>query len=76
MKKQEEEIDILAELRAHIARKHKTQTAAAAAWGYSHVFVSEVVRGKKPPTDVMLSDAGFKMIKRGPRYVRATKKSG
>ena len=76
MKKQGEYIDILAELRAHIARKYKTQKTAAAAWGCSPAFVSEVVKGKKPPTDVMLEDAEFRMIKRGPRYVKVAKKSG
>lgn len=55
-----ENIDILAELRAHIARKYKTQTAAAAGWGYSRAFVSAVMSGAKLPTERMLSDAGFR----------------
>lgn len=56
------QIDILAELRAHIARKYINQTGAAAAWGCSKALVSAVVRGTKQPNETMLNDAGFKRI--------------
>lgn len=65
-----ETIDILAELRAHIARKYLTQTAAAAVWGYSRAFVSAVVKGNKPPTEKMLQDAGFRKVQAKTTYER------
>lgn len=74
MTKQEEDIDIAAELRAHIGRKYKTQKAAAKAWGCAAASVSQVLAGKRLPTPVMLEDAGFKKLKREPRYVKVAKK--
>lgn len=69
MKNAEQVVDIQTELRVHIARKYKTQTAAAEAWNCSNAFVSAVLRGAKAPNDTMLEDAGFKCIKTT-KYVR------
>lgn len=65
----QEPIDIKAELRAHIARKYRTQTAAAKAWGCSTAYVSAILRGAKVPTVKMLDDAGFYM-ERKVRYYK------
>ncbi len=54
-----EALDILTELRVHIARKYKTQSAAAKKWGCSPAFVSMVLGGEKDPTDWMLADMGY-----------------
>lgn len=66
-------ISIILELRSHIARKYKTQKAAAAAWGVSAAFVSSVLSGKKAPNDVMLKDAGFMKVEQQPYYVKIKK---
>lgn len=68
--KKHQPVDILAELRAHVARKYINQIGAAAAWGYSPAFVSGVLSGKKAPTEKILADAGFKRISEV-RYERA-----
>lgn len=65
-----EEIDIGVELRSHIARFHKTQKAAAAWWGCSGAFLSQVLSGKKSPTNVMLREAGFARVEEAVHYVR------
>jgi hypothetical protein len=52
-------ISIIPELRAHIARRYRTQKNAAIAWGVSSSFVSAVLCSKKKPTDAMLKDAGL-----------------
>jgi hypothetical protein len=57
-----QEIDIRAEVRAHIARKYKTQSAAAKAWGYSNAYVSAVLCGKKMMPDVMANEAGYELV--------------
>lgn len=61
-------------LRVHIAIKHKRQAVAAKEWGVSEAYVSQVLRGKKSPTEAMLSDSGFKIVKTEPRYVKVRKK--
>lgn len=64
--------DVLGELRAHIARKYKTQSKAAQAWGISSAMVSKVLAGNTPPTDTMLKDAGIEKVP--VRYVRRARK--
>lgn len=54
-----QDLDLLPELRAHVARKYVRQKYAAAAWGVSGAFVSAVLTGKKPPTQQILDDAGI-----------------
>lgn len=56
------------ELRAHIARKYITRRAAARAWKVSEAFVSHVVLGSKPATEVMLEDIGYERIKPETHY--------
>lgn len=70
MAKEPGKIDIKTEMRVHIARKYKTQKAAAEAWGCSAEFVSAVLKGRKAPTPAMLNDAGFYMVKSPPQYFR------
>lgn len=65
--------NIAPELRAHIARKYKTQKEAAAAWKVSEAFVSSVLSGHKRPNAVMLEDAGFMMVESKPYYVKIKK---
>lgn len=55
-------IDLLPELRAHVARKYVKQKHAARAWGVSGVFVSNVLAGKKAPTAEILADAGIERV--------------
>lgn len=50
----------LEDLRAHIARKYKTQTMAAAHWGFSSAYLSKVVRGEKAPNERILKEVGYK----------------
>lgn len=64
------EIDIIEELRVHIARKYKTQAKAAEAWNVSAAMVSGVMTGVKPPTESMLEDAGFRRVKAPAIYER------
>lgn len=56
------------EMRAHIARKYRTMTAAAEAWGVSLAFVSAVVNGNKTANETMLDDMGLERIKRPETY--------
>lgn len=70
------EVDLLPELRAHVARKYKTQTAAAQEWGVSTAFVSSVLAGKRKPTAAILDDAGLEEVQLpapAPVYVRKSK---
>jgi hypothetical protein len=69
MKKPETDVDIKMELRVHIARNYKTQTAAAKAWGCTPAYVSGVLKGKKNPNQRMLDDAGFERVQ-SVKYVR------
>lgn len=63
MVKRQSIVNLLPELRAHVARKFKTQTAAAASWGCSRAFVCAVLSGKKEAPDWMLDDAGIEKVK-------------
>lgn len=65
-----QQVDILEELRAHIARKYKRQIRAAEAWGVTPAFVSLVLQGKKKPNATMLEDVGFEAVQSPVRYVR------
>lgn len=56
------DFDILAELRAHVARKYIKQCRAASAWGLSPAFVSAVLTGRKEPTKQILDDAGIERV--------------
>jgi hypothetical protein len=56
-------VDIIEELRTHIARKYTTQKAAAEAWGVTAQFVTNVLKGRSAPTDAMLKDAGYEFAK-------------
>lgn len=71
MKNHQNAVNIALELRVHIARKYKTQTSAAIAWGCSKAFVSAVLKGKRAPNELMLSDAGFKRVEAATYYVKA-----
>lgn len=66
----QKEIDIITELRVHIARKYKTQSKAAKAWNISTAMVSAVLTGVKNPTETMLEDAGFRRIETPVKYER------
>jgi hypothetical protein len=61
------------EIRAHIARKYKTQLAAAEAWGLSPAFVNMVLNGKKSPSPKMLEDAGLERVEPVVTYRRKKK---
>jgi hypothetical protein len=65
--------EMRAELRAHIARVHKTQTAAAAHWATGVSVVNMVLKGKREPYDSMLRDAGLERVK-PPTFYRKIKK--
>lgn len=55
--------EFLDELKRYIDDNYKTLTAAARHWGVSHQFVSKVLYGVTPPTQVMLDDIGYKRHK-------------
>lgn len=63
-------VDIKAVLRKHIAKKYKSQTAAAAAWGCAQSNVSQILAGKHEPSEVMLKDVGYKLGKVQRHYVK------
>lgn len=56
-------VDIKEEIRSVVFAKYRTQRAAGAAWGVSQAFVSQVIKGERSPTELMLKDAGIKAIK-------------
>lgn len=68
MKKEE----VLAELRAYIAKKHRTQAAAAKHWGKSVYWVNLVLNDHREPSDKMLEDAGLERVT-PPSYYRKLK---
>lgn len=68
-----QEIDIRAELRAHIARKYKTQAAAAKHWGKKPSYVSAVLNGVKVMPDFMANEAGFELVQAKAEWVRLKK---
>lgn len=55
-------VDVIAELRAHIARKYRTQHAAAKAWGVSQQYLSRVMNGTSLPTPEILAEMGIKRV--------------
>jgi hypothetical protein len=57
------EEEFLAELRAHVAKKYVTRSAAAEAWGLSRSYASAVVAGTKPPSQQILDDIGYERTK-------------
>lgn len=57
-----EAVDMKVELRVHIARKYKTQFAAAKAWGISPAYVSMILKGSKNPTSAMLEEMGYTKV--------------
>ena len=57
------EDEFLAELRAHVARKYVTRSAAAEAWGLSKAYACAVVAGTKPPNQNILDDVGYSRTK-------------
>jgi len=65
-------VDITKELRVHIARTYDNQAQAAAAWKMSRSYLSEILCGHKPPTEVMLKDCGFRRVAQ-PAQVRYVK---
>jgi predicted XRE-type DNA-binding protein len=65
-----ETVDLLPELRAHIARKYINQAGAAKAWGITRAMVSKVMTGKARPSQAMLDDAGIEAVHSPVRYVR------
>lgn len=67
------EIDIRAEVRAHIARKYKTQAAAARHWNKSDAYVSAVLNGNKMMPEWMANEAGYKLVTREAEWVRLKK---
>lgn len=46
-------------LRAHIAHCYSSQSEAARQWNVSPVFVCRVLKGDKPPTEIMLAELGL-----------------
>lgn len=69
------EIDIRAVVKAHIAKKYGTQKAAAQAWGVSGTYVSRVLAGDKMMPDFMANDAGYKIVQREAAWVRISKRA-
>jgi hypothetical protein len=53
------EEEFLSELRAYVARKYVTRTAAAKAWEVSVPFACAVVNGDKSPNQTILDDVGY-----------------
>lgn len=53
---------VLVGLEAHIRERYVTQTAAADAWDVSPSFVTAVLKNRRPPTDQMLSEIGYKKV--------------
>ncbi len=54
--------DITEAMRAHVKVKYVKQCVAAAEYGVSSAFVSAVLNGHKPPTRIMLDDAGIERV--------------
>ncbi len=66
-------IDITMELRLHIARHFKTQSAAAEHWGVSRSSMTNICRGRIPPSVAMLADIGFEAVPYTPTYRKVKK---
>lgn len=71
-----QEVDIRAVVREHIKKKYKTQAKAAAAWGISAGYVSDVLSGNRMMPDVMANDAGYELVSHVAEWVRAPKQKG
>lgn len=69
--KKSKSVDIAMEMRLHIVRKYKNQTAAAKHYGVSQSMISAVVTGRQRPSQAMLEDAGFKSVEYSPAFVKA-----
>lgn len=46
-------------LEKHIEQKYGSQAQAAREWGYTDTFVCSVLKGRRPPTQRMIDDAGI-----------------
>ena len=46
----------------HIRKTYRNQSEAAERYGVSKAFISSVTKGKRNPTEQMLSDIGLKKI--------------
>lgn len=68
-----EEVDIRAVVKAHVKKKYGTQVAAAAAWGLSPAYVSDVLNGHRMMPDVMANDAGYEIVQRVAEWRRIKK---
>lgn len=64
------EVDIREEVRMHIAKKYRTQSAAATAWGCSPAYVSAVLSGRKMVPDYMANEAGYKLVQADAMWVK------
>lgn len=53
------EYEVRSRLEWHVGNTYGSHTAAAKAWGVSDSFVSNVLRGRKPPTNAMLAEIGM-----------------
>lgn len=70
------EIDIRAAVKAHIAKKYGTQEVAAKEWDVSGSYVSSVLKGHKAMPESMALEAGFKIVKHESTWVRIRKRAG
>lgn len=69
------EIDIRAVVKAHIAKKYGTQGIAAKEWGVSSAYVSSVLNGRKAMPENMAKEAGYKIVKHESTWVRIGKRA-
>jgi hypothetical protein len=54
------QLDIVAELRAHIGRHFdNNRTKAAAHWDVSLSFMDKIMKGERKPSQAMLDDMGY-----------------
>ena len=64
-------VDIAWEFKLHLARANRSQVSAAKHYGVSQSMISLIKNGKRPPTDEMLEEMGFKCIQAALEYVKA-----
>lgn len=67
------QIDIAGEMRKHVANKYDSQRSAAKAWGVTASMVSAVLAGSRRPNRMMLTEAGFELVKPDPFYRKVKK---
>jgi len=67
------EVDIRAEARAHIAKKYKTQKAAAHAWGITDTQLSRILNGNAVMPDSIASEIGYRLVQREAMWVKIKK---